>query len=175
MKKFATVIMLCLAGLTLICGCMKTSTDSWRVFSLAANHFKVSFPNEVKKVGSGATVQYISKNSIGNLYAAQRFVPEIETIRGQSSKDMLRTAIKVLVMKHNIKLDETTYTEYLRETVAVDFSGQITNQPSADRPFKGKIILDNNSFYYIYSILKTNNQKNLENYEKFVRSFQITE
>jgi len=78
-------------------------------------------------------------------------------------------------MKHNIKLDETTYTEYLRETVAVDFSGQITNQPSADRPFKGKIILDNNSFYYIYSILKTNNQKNLENYEKFVRSFQITE
>lgn len=144
-------------------------SGNWNVFTSAANHFQVSFPDKVEEIGSGDTTQYVSKDSLGNLFIAQRFIPDTETTRGQSSKDMLRTAIKVLVMKDNVKLDDTTYSEYLGETVAVDFSGQVSS-----RPFKGKIILENNSFYYLYSILKSKSQENLANYDKFIKSFQLT-
>jgi len=140
----------------------------WKVFASTANHFEVSFPNQVEKVSNGDTVQYVGKDSLGNPYIVQRFVPDAEMVRDQSSKDMLRTAIKVLVMKDNVKLDNTTYTEYLGETVAVDFSGQV-----GGRFLKGKIILDKNSFYHLYGLLKTVDQTSLANYDQFIKSFRL--
>ena len=146
----------------------------WKVFASTANHFEVSFPNQAEEISDGDTVRYVGKDSLGNLYVVQRFVPDAEMIKGQSSKNMLRTTIKVLVMKDNVKLDNTTYTEYLGETVAVDFSGRFSSQVGS-RFLKGKIILDRNSFYYLVSFLKIVDQKSLANYDQFIKSFRLVD
>lgn len=150
----------------------KEDNDDKYFFNSAKDNFCVWFPGVVNEINDNGTTKYISEDEYKNSYLIQKFIFTKKEMDEQDSKEKLQTIIKAIAMKGAVKLDKTTYYEYLEETVSVDFSGEITDKSSNKDLFKGKIILDSDSFYYISAIIKT--KYNLENYERFIKSFRLT-
>jgi hypothetical protein len=144
--------------------------DNWNVYTSTIDHFEASFPSKVQQVNSedDSSLQYVSKDSNGSLYAIQPFVPEKELIAGKSSKEILQIALKTLVMKPDVKVIDTTYSEYQGEIVSVDFDGRMSGLT-----FKGKMILEGSTIYYLYFISKSSDGAINGNYEKFIKSFRL--
>lgn len=141
--------------------------QEWRIFNSPSKTYIVEFPSVPQKIQG----TYVCKDAIGNLFAVQEFTPPAELTKNQSSKEILKTTMKTLVLKKIVLLSETVYSEYKSDYVAVDFTGKITTN---NRPFKGKIILEGKKVYYMYAVLSDESTASIKNYSRFIYSFKLT-
>jgi hypothetical protein len=143
--------------------------NKWCTFTEPSSIYQIDFPSIPQTITQENPI-YVGKDRLGNLFAIQKFVPPPEYSENQTSKEKLSTAIKILILKDNVKLDETNYLIYEKEFVAVDFKGQLTEK---DKVFWGRIILEGNSMFYLYSVLSDRSDASVRNYNRFINSFQM--
>lgn len=142
--------------------------QEWRIFNSPSKTYIVELPSVAENI-QGTSI-YACKDTIGNLFCVQEFTPPEDLIKKQSSKEILRTAIKVLVLKKNVLLSETIYSKYMGAYVSVDFTGKIT---TLNRPLRGKLILEDKKLYYMYAILYDESMTSINNYKRFIHSFKL--
>ena len=161
MKHLALIFCILLSS----CGARE---QEWRTFSSPNKTYIIEFPSVPQRIEE--TSIYAGKDTIGNLFAVQEFIPPEDIIKNQSSEEILKTTVKIFVLKKNVVLDETIYSNYKGDYVSVDFTGKITTN---NRSFKGKVILEGKKAYCMYAVLYDESVASIKNYDRFISSFRL--
>lgn len=162
------VILLCLLTPTF----NASSALNWITYTAKDGTYEVRFPREPTVVD-----EFIvgSRDNEDNNFVVSISPIPTDINQSQTSKQMLETVIKALVLKKNVKLTETTYMVIKEEAVAADFEGFITAEKmfSGERVYKGRILLENKKFFILHTILIDRSKLSIEAYRRFIDFFQF--